>query len=216
MAKQPQRSSNQPRPKRTLILFLAAVIALYGIVALIDLTNDKDDDSAWHPRLGARPRGRHRISLQAKATDGKVTQDKLDQARSIIDQRVNATGVTEAEVTTQGSDQIIIEIPGERKAGIVDEVGKTAQLRFRLGVERQPDRCREEDRHRRAAEDHRQDRLEQADARPDDQGRDRRPRHAASRRAARYQGLAGTGCGIRLQPRRSRCRRRRRQAPRHL
>ena len=35
-------------------------------------------------------------------------------------------------MTTQGSNQVIIEIPGERRADIVDQVGKTAQLRFRL------------------------------------------------------------------------------------
>ncbi len=35
-------------------------------------------------------------------------------------------------MTTQGGNQVIIEIPGERRASIVDQVGKTAQLRFRL------------------------------------------------------------------------------------
>lgn len=132
MASSPQRSANLPRPKRTLTLFIAVLIALYGLVALIDLNADKGDGSAWHPKLGLDLEGGTRISLQAKATEGDVTPDKLEQARNIIDQRVNATGVAEAEVTTQGSDQVIIEIPGERKAGIVDEVGKTAQLRFRL------------------------------------------------------------------------------------
>ncbi|MRK01513.1 protein translocase subunit SecD [Aeromicrobium sp. S22] len=132
MAKSPQRSSSLPRPKRTLTLFLVVLVALYALVALINLRTDKGEDSAWQPRLGLDLEGGTRISLQAKATEGDVTKDKLDQARNIIDQRVNATGVTEAEVTTQGNDQVIIEIPGERKAGIVDEVGKTAQLRFRL------------------------------------------------------------------------------------
>ena len=125
-------ASNLPRPRRTLVLFLAAIIALYGLVALIDLNNKKGSDSAWQPRLGLDLEGGTRITLQAKSTDGNVTQAKLDQARDIIDQRVNATGVSEAEVTTQGSNQVIIEIPGERRAGIVDEVGKTAQMRFRL------------------------------------------------------------------------------------
>ena len=58
--------------------------------------------------------------------------EKLRQARSIIDQRVNATGVTEGEVTTQGGNQVIIEIPGSDESDIVDQVGRTAQLRFRL------------------------------------------------------------------------------------
>jgi len=125
-------ASNLPRPKRTLALFLVAIVALYGLVALLNLDNKKGDDSAWKPKLGLDLEGGTRITLQAKSSSGKVTKPKLEQARDIIDQRVNATGVTEAEVTTQGKDQIIIEIPGQKRANIVDQVGRTAQLRFRL------------------------------------------------------------------------------------
>jgi preprotein translocase subunit SecD len=137
MATTPRRTGSRPggnfaRPKRTLVLFLAAIIALYGLVALIDMNNKKGDDSAWKPKLGLDLEGGTRITLEASSKDGKVTKPKLDQARNIIDQRVNATGVTEAEVTTQGGNQVIIEIPGERRANIVDQVGRTAQLRFRL------------------------------------------------------------------------------------
>ncbi len=132
MAAPKTRSANLPRPKRTLALFLAAVVAMYGLVALIDLNAKKDDDSAWKPKLGLDLQGGTRITFEAKAEGGKVTPDKLKQARDIVDQRVNGTGVTEAEVTTQGGNQIIVEIPGQQRANIVDQVGKTAQLRFRL------------------------------------------------------------------------------------
>lgn len=132
MAATPRRNSSLPRPQRTLVLFLAGLLALYGIVALIDLTSKKGDDNPWHPKLGLDLEGGTRITLQAQAESGGVTAEKLEQAKNIIDQRVNASGVAEAEVTTQGGDQIIIEIPGEKKANIVDEVGRTAQLRFRL------------------------------------------------------------------------------------
>ena len=125
-------ATNLPRPRRTLVLFLAAIIALYGLVALIDFNNKKGEDSAWQPKLGLDLEGGTRITLKASAKDGKIGTAKLAQARDIIDQRVNATGVNESEVTTQGKNQVIIEIPGERKANIVDQVGKTAQLRFRL------------------------------------------------------------------------------------
>ena len=125
-------ASNLPRPRRTLVLFLAAIIALYGLVALIDLNHKKGEPSAWQPKLGLDLEGGTRITFEAKASKGKVDKPKLDQARDIIDQRVNATGVSEAEVTTQSGNQIIVEIPGQRKAGIVDQVGKTAQMRFRL------------------------------------------------------------------------------------
>jgi preprotein translocase subunit SecD len=132
MAAPKTRSANLPRPKRTLILFLAAIIAMFGLVALIDANAKKGDASAWKPKLGLDLQGGTRITFEAKVDSGDVTPDKLSQARDIIDQRVNGTGVTEAEVTTQGGNQIIVEIPGQARADIVDQVGKTAQLRFRL------------------------------------------------------------------------------------
>lgn len=128
----PNTNRNLPKPKRTLIIFLAAIIALYGIVALSDLNSKKGDDSAWKPKLGLDLQGGTRITLEAKDAKGKITKTKLAQARDIIDARVNGTGVTEAEVTTQGGNQVIIEIPGQQKQGIASQVGRTAQLRFRL------------------------------------------------------------------------------------
>jgi preprotein translocase subunit SecD len=130
MAQQRTRS-NLPRPGRTLTVFMLVLAALYALVAGIGLSGN-DDQPTWQPRLGLDLQGGTRITLQAKAADGDVTSEKLAQARSIIDQRVNASGVSEAEVTTQGGDQVVIEIPGEQRGNIVDEVGRTAQLRFRL------------------------------------------------------------------------------------
>ncbi len=184
MAAPKTRSANLPRPKRTLVLFLAAIVAMYGLVALLDVNAKKGDDSAWKPKLGLDLQGGTRITFEAKAESGKVTADKLSQARDIIDQRVNGTGVTEAEVTTQGGNQIIVEIPGQQRADIVDQVGKTAQLRFRLvwgtGSVRH---CT--GRHDRRPEDRRRPRLVQALAGPADQGRDRRGRDRCPRSSRR-------------------------------
>ncbi|TXL62957.1 protein translocase subunit SecD [Aeromicrobium terrae] len=134
MAAPPSRR-NLPRPRRTLIIFLVGMAAVYALLAVLGVTGKGEHDdgqSVWKPRLGLDLQGGTRITLEAKATSGDVTPDKLKQARSIIDQRVNATGVTEAEVSTQGGNQVIIEIPGQKKGNIVDQVGRTAQLRFRL------------------------------------------------------------------------------------
>ena len=128
----PPARRNLPKPRRTLLVFLAAVVGMYGLLAVLSATASAKDDSVWKPRLGLDLQGGTRITLQAKATSGDVTPEKLRQARSIIDQRVNATGVTEGEVTTQGGNQVIIEIPGSDESDIVDQVGRTAQLRFRL------------------------------------------------------------------------------------
>ena len=56
----------------------------------------------------------------------------MNLAVDIIRNRVNGSGVAEAEVTTQGGRNIIVEIPGKQRKDLVDEIGKTAQLRFRL------------------------------------------------------------------------------------
>ena len=112
------------RPGRTLIIFGLVLLALYGLVALV---------GQWQPRLGLDLQGGTRITLQAEDVEGgSVTTDKLDQAKDIIDQRVNGTGVSEAEVSTQGGDQIIVEVPGQERQDLVEQVGRTAQLRFRL------------------------------------------------------------------------------------
>jgi preprotein translocase subunit SecD len=89
---------------------------------------------SWAPRLGLDLQGGTRITLSASTQGGNggVTPAKMSEAVNIIRNRVNGTGVTEAEVTTQGGSNIIVEIPGQQRKDIVDEVGKTAQLRFRL------------------------------------------------------------------------------------
>ena len=114
MAKKPLR------PGRTLMVFFLGVAIAYGLVALT---------GTWKPELGLDLQGGTSIRL---VTKGDASQDNLDEARKIIDQRVNGTGVAEAEVTTQGGNQIVVEIPGKSREDLVETVKRQAQLRFRL------------------------------------------------------------------------------------
>ncbi len=117
-------ATNLTRPGRTLAVLGIVIGILMGLVAL---------GGDWAPRLGLDLQGGTRITLQASTADGEdVTAEKLEQAQEIISARVNGTGVSAAEVSTRGSDQIIVEIPGEERGDIVEQVGRTAQLRFRL------------------------------------------------------------------------------------
>ena len=82
-------------------------------------------------------RGGTSVTLQpriSQGSNGKVTSSAIDQAVSIIRQRVNSLGVAESEVTAQGSGanrQIVISVPGDTGRRIVELVGNTAELRFR-------------------------------------------------------------------------------------
>ena len=108
------------RPGRTLLVFFIAVAVLYGLAAL---------GGTWKPRLGLDLEGGTRITLQAISD---VNATKLEQARGILDQRVNGQGVSESEVTVQGNKSIVIEIPGKNRKDLTDLVKRTAQLRFRI------------------------------------------------------------------------------------
>ncbi|GAB7005618.1 protein translocase subunit SecD [Nocardioides sp. AN3] len=109
-----------PRPGRTLAVFFVALAIAYGLVAL---------GGSWKPELGLDLQGGTRITLVAA---GHPSKQNLDEARSIIDQRVNGSGVAEASVTTQGSNLIVVEIPGKNSEDLVNTVARQAQMRFRL------------------------------------------------------------------------------------
>ncbi|MPZ60164.1 MAG: protein translocase subunit SecD [Propionibacteriales bacterium] len=110
-----------------MVVFLLVLAGLYGLVVL---------GGDWAPRLGLDLQGGTRITLEASTLSGseEVTEESMNEAVGIIRQRVNGTGVAEAEVTTQASNQIVVEIPGEQRGGIAETIGRTAQLRFRLVV----------------------------------------------------------------------------------
>jgi preprotein translocase subunit SecD len=115
------KSSN---PVRTLAIFALVIVAMLAGAASL---------GSWKPKLGLDLAGGQRITLQAKPSiGGDVTKENLDQAVNIISNRVNGAGVSEAEVSTQGNDIIIVEIPGKPDEGLASRIGETAQLRFRL------------------------------------------------------------------------------------
>lgn len=125
--KKGRRPAGAPgRPGRALALILIAMVALTG-------------GMFWSghvtPRLGIDLAGGTSITLKAKSEPGKpnaVNKTNMDTAVGIIERRVNGLGVSEAEVQTQGEDNIIVNIPkGSNDKSAREQVGTTAQLYFR-------------------------------------------------------------------------------------
>jgi preprotein translocase subunit SecD len=84
-------------------------------------------------RLGLDLRGGTYLVMEADAPpdyQGSVA-DAVDGARRVIDRRVNALGVSEAEVQTSNGNRIVVSIPGVTKAEAEEQVGKTAALKFK-------------------------------------------------------------------------------------
>jgi len=113
-----------PRPGRLLAVIALAIIALYGWMFISGNTT---------PKLGLDLQGGTRLTLSPQPSPGQsVSQDAVNEAVNIIRNRVNAFGVSEATVSTQGSGSsttIVIEVPGKNSS--LAGLGKTAKLDFR-------------------------------------------------------------------------------------
>jgi len=84
--------------------------------------------SGNEPLLGLDLQGGVSVVLKPKGTPDSSA---IDQAITIIRQRIDALGVAEPEITRQG-DNILIQIPGVKdKDRAIDLVGQTAELQFR-------------------------------------------------------------------------------------
>ncbi|MGW0335206.1 protein translocase subunit SecD [Streptomyces sp. NPDC003011] len=124
--KRGRNASAQSKPGRSLAFILIAIVALTGGMFLSGHTT---------PRLGIDLAGGTSITLKAVSEPGQesaINKTNMDTAVEIMNRRVNGLGVSEAEVQTQGEDNIIVNIPkGTNSKEAQEQVGTTAKLYFR-------------------------------------------------------------------------------------
>jgi preprotein translocase subunit SecD len=114
-------------PWRPLAALAVVVIGLYA--AMFGTGN-------LTPRLAIDLAGGTSAVYGATATAGSsVTSGAMATAVGIMQQRVNAFGVSEAQVSQQGSNTIQVEIPGKNSQALVNQIGQTALLYFRPVLE---------------------------------------------------------------------------------
>lgn len=116
------------RAWRSLTTLLVIIVALIGVIAL----GVWRDGATWTPKLALDLQGGTQIVLAPKLSDGQsVSGEQLQQAVEIIRQRVDASGVSEAEITTQGSQNISVSIPGKADDATLQRIEASAKLDFR-------------------------------------------------------------------------------------
>jgi preprotein translocase subunit SecD len=111
-----------------LLTILGVAALLFGVIAL--------NGWATSPKLGLDLQGGSSVILTPKVIGGGAARPStasLNKAVEIISNRVNAFGVSEAEVNREG-ENIIVSIPGGNREQLA-QVAKPAQLRFRLVIE---------------------------------------------------------------------------------
>ena len=88
------------------------------------------------PKLGIDLQGGTRVTLTARTPDGSPpSKDSLNQARQIIERRVNGIGVAGTEVLLDGNN-IVITVPGAQ-GDEAKKLGQTAKLGFRKVLDAQ-------------------------------------------------------------------------------
>jgi preprotein translocase subunit SecD len=95
----------------------------------------------YKPKLGIDLAGGTSVTLTANpapGSHGKVSSADINQAINILRDRVDAQGVSTAQIAKQGSRNITIEIPGKNSQALVNQIGQTAQLTFRPVIQSEP------------------------------------------------------------------------------
>ena len=119
----PASSRAQKRQRRNLLVSVLAVvvIALGSFAAVFS--------AKWTPRLGLDLDGGLAVVYQ---TSKSVSPSELQETVAILNNRVNGLGVSGAQVSTAGNNEISVSIPGVKNAAqVLAAIGNTAQLYFR-------------------------------------------------------------------------------------
>ena len=115
---------------RRLVWLLVIILGLSGLMGWANLTNQPNTGIA--PKLALDLEGGTQIILAPSVAEGdRATEEQLQQAVSIIRQRIDASGVAEAQVATQGNQNIVVSIPGVPDPNTLQLIRASAKLEFR-------------------------------------------------------------------------------------
>jgi preprotein translocase subunit SecD len=125
-------SGNASRPGRYLAALVAIIVILLLAIVGSDISSPGKWSQAFKVHLGLDLTSGTTVSLAAVPVHGsKVTEAQMATAQSIMFNRVNSAGFTEAQVVPQGTSIMTVSVPGRNSAGVVKLVSQTAELLFR-------------------------------------------------------------------------------------
>src|ERR1700761_8206303 len=110
--------------RRSLFVLLVVAVLIGGSIFVVLTKSTK---------LGLDLQGGVQLVYKTEPTaqQPKVTADAMQRSIDLMQQRVNAFGVSEATLNQAGSDQIEVGLPGVQNVQrAISQVGSTAQLFF--------------------------------------------------------------------------------------
>lgn len=122
------RTGTTSTARRTLLWLAAIIIAgtlavAGGVVA---------GAASWAPKLGLDLEGGTQMILAPTIEGaGSITGEQLDQAVSIIRQRVDGSGVSESQISTEGGRNVVVSLPGKPTDQQRELIKASANMNFR-------------------------------------------------------------------------------------
>ena len=114
---------------RKTLLWLGVIFAA---LALLLGGGSMWSNASWTPKLALDLEGGTEMILAPQVQGGaEITQEQLDQAVEIIRQRVDGSGVSEAEITTQSGRNVVVSLPGVPSAETRELIQASAAMEFR-------------------------------------------------------------------------------------
>ena len=123
-------ASHKRRPVRALVTLTVAIVAACAALAIGHFMKGVSP----YPDLALDLKGGTQLILTPTVTgDGQreITEEDITQAISISRNRIDASGVSESEISSMGSSNIMVSIPGTPSQEQLDLIRSSSQMNFR-------------------------------------------------------------------------------------
>lgn len=123
-------ASHKRRPVRALVTLTVAILAACAALAIGHFVKGVSP----YPDLALDLKGGTQLILTPTPTSEgqrEITEDDITQAISIIRNRIDASGVSESEISSMGSSNIMVSIPGTPSQEQLDLIRSSSQMNFR-------------------------------------------------------------------------------------
>ena len=121
-------SKQRKRPGRRLLMFILVIIIGFGALVAGTMRHK----ASLTPGLALDLEGGTQIILTPTTSDGSAISDEdVEQAIEVIRQRVDASGVSEAQISRQGGQNIVVSLPGKPSQATLELVRTSAVTYFR-------------------------------------------------------------------------------------
>ena len=123
-------ASHKRRPVRALVTLTVAIVAACAALAIGHFVKGVSP----YPDLALDLKGGTQLILTPTPTsEGQraITEEDITQAIAIIRNRIDASGVSESEISSMGSSNIMVSIPGTPSQEQLDLIRSSSQMNFR-------------------------------------------------------------------------------------